>query len=67
VTATPDGLDLTVINRTGTRTRTFPTSGHGLSGLAERVRLLHGQFHSAPDGPHHWRLAVQLPVRGGRM
>ncbi|MGW7459013.1 sensor histidine kinase [Streptomyces sp. NPDC054797] len=76
VTATPDGLDLTVINRTGARTgtgagtaptpapRTFPTSGHGLSGLAERVRLLHGQFHSAPDGPHHWRLAVQLPVRG---
>ncbi|MEW2135247.1 histidine kinase [Streptomyces sp. NPDC005409] len=74
LTATPDGLDLTVINRTGARTgargdtgttpRTFPTSGHGLSGLAERVRLLHGQFHSAPDGPHHWRLAVQLPVRG---
>ncbi|MFF8271536.1 sensor histidine kinase [Streptomyces sp. NPDC016562] len=76
VTATPDGLDLTVINRTGAPTgtrgdtgtspRTFPTSGHGLSGLAERVRLLHGQFQSAPDGPHHWRLAVRLPVRGGR-
>ncbi|MFF8267781.1 sensor histidine kinase [Streptomyces sp. NPDC016562] len=74
VTATPDGLDLTVINRTGAPTgtrsdtgtspRTFPTSGHGLSGLTERVRLLHGQFQSAPDGPHHWRLAVQLPVRG---
>ncbi|MGW7452542.1 sensor histidine kinase [Streptomyces sp. NPDC054787] len=64
VTATPDGLDLSVTNRTGARTGTFPTSGHGLSGLAERVRLLHGQFQSAPDGPHHWRLAVQLPVRG---
>lgn len=41
----------------------FPTSGHGLLGLAERVRLLHGEFDAGPDGPRHWRLAVRLPVR----
>ncbi|MFD9067586.1 sensor histidine kinase [Kitasatospora purpeofusca] len=68
VAATPDALELSVVNRTGTaagpRTGTgaFPTSGHGLPGLAERVRLLHGEFESGPHGPRHWRLAVRLPV-----
>ncbi|MFJ4899433.1 sensor histidine kinase [Streptomyces sp. NPDC088727] len=67
VAAGPDRLDLTVVNRTGTRMGpspgAFPTSGHGLPGLAERVRLLHGEFHAGPDGTQHWRLAVRLPVR----
>ncbi|MFF9508926.1 histidine kinase [Streptomyces sp. NPDC014724] len=71
VTATPGGLELSVVNRTGAGTGTgggtgpgaFPTSGHGLPGLAERVRLLHGEIEAGPDGPHHWRLAVRLPVR----
>ncbi|MGA4839017.1 sensor histidine kinase [Streptomyces sp. G45] len=69
VAATPDGLDLDVVNRTGAkagpgaRAGAFPTSGHGLSGLAERVRLLHGTFASGPHGPGHWRLAASLPVR----
>ncbi|MER5349066.1 histidine kinase [Kitasatospora sp. NPDC002551] len=65
VAAGPDGLDLTVVNRTGERTGpgAFPTSGHGLPGLAERVRLLHGEFQAGPDGTQHWRLAVRLPVR----
>ncbi|MCX4783125.1 sensor histidine kinase [Streptomyces sp. NBC_01264] len=63
----PDGLDLTVVNRTGARTGpgpgAFPTSSYGLSGLAERVRLLHGEFRAGPDGTQHWRLACRLPVR----
>lgn len=69
VVAGPDALDLTVVNRTGARTDpgahsgAFPTSGHGLSGLAERVRLLHGEFRAGSDGTQHWRLAVRLPVR----
>ncbi|MFD8959531.1 sensor histidine kinase, partial [Streptomyces anulatus] len=67
VAAGPDGLDLTVVNRTGARTGpnpgSFSTSGHGLPGLAERVRLLHGEFGSGPDGTGQWRLAVRLPVR----
>ncbi|MFF9647129.1 sensor histidine kinase [Kitasatospora aureofaciens] len=67
VAAGPDGLDLTVVNRTGARTGpgpgAFPTSGRGLPGLAERVRLLHGEFQAGPDGTQHWRLAVRLPVR----
>ncbi len=67
VTATPDRLELGVVNRTGagtgTATGAFPTSGHGLPGLAERVRLLHGELEVGPDGPERWRLAVRLPVR----
>ncbi|WP_328485004.1 sensor histidine kinase [Streptomyces zaomyceticus] len=69
VAATPDRLELGVVNRTGDGPRTstgpgaFPTSGHGLPGLAERVRLLHGEIDAGPDGPRHWRLAVRLPVR----
>ncbi|MGW2183856.1 sensor histidine kinase [Streptomyces sp. NPDC001732] len=65
--ATPDTLGLSVVNRSRTGTSpaagVFPTSGHGLPGLAERVRLLHGEIEAAPDGPEHWRLAVRLPVR----
>ncbi|WFR71032.1 hypothetical protein P9209_16795 [Prescottella defluvii] len=69
VAAAPDGLELSVVNRTGAGTGAgvgpgvFPTSGHGLPGLAERVRLLHGEIEAGPDGPQHWRLAVRLPVR----
>ncbi|WP_301549646.1 sensor histidine kinase [Streptomyces sp. MNP-20] len=67
VAAAPDRLELRVVNRTGAgpgrSPGAFPTSGHGLPGLAERVRLLHGEMESGADGPHHWRLAVRLPVR----
>ncbi|MGW7415122.1 sensor histidine kinase [Streptomyces sp. NPDC054863] len=41
----------------------FRTSGHGLPGLAERVRLLHGEIEAGPDGPQRWQLAVRLPIR----
>ncbi|MER5867241.1 histidine kinase [Kitasatospora sp. NPDC002040] len=67
VAVAPDGLELDVVNLTRTGTdpgaRAFPSSGHGLPGLAERVRLLHGEFEAGPDGAQHWRLAVRLPVR----
>lgn len=67
VAALPDHLELDVVNAAGAGVRTgtgvFPTSGHGLPGLAERVRLLHGEIEVGPDGPRHWRLAVRLPVR----
>ncbi|MEH6372891.1 histidine kinase [Streptomyces sp. KLMMK] len=73
VAAAADRLELSVVNRTGagasagtgagTGRGAFPTSGHGLPGLAERVRLLHGEIEAGPVGPQHWRLAVRLPVR----
>ncbi|MEW2576612.1 sensor histidine kinase [Streptomyces syringium] len=67
VAALPDCLELGVVNEADAGMRTgagaFRTSGHGLPGLAERVRLLHGEIEVGPDGPRHWRLAVRLPVR----
>ncbi|MFJ6773775.1 sensor histidine kinase, partial [Kitasatospora sp. NPDC091257] len=68
VTAGPEELELTVVNGTagaaeGPGASGFPTSGHGLPGLAERVRLLHGEFEAGPDGDGQWRLAVRLPMR----
>ncbi|MFD7452617.1 sensor histidine kinase [Kitasatospora sp. NPDC059827] len=77
VVAGPDALELRVVNPVGAvvggavagaGVGGFPTSGHGLPGLAERVRLLHGEFEAGPvvdgsAGGGRWRLAVRLPVR----
>ncbi|MEU6991360.1 histidine kinase [Streptomyces sp. NPDC046465] len=77
VAAAPDSLELSVVNATGAGSgtgagagsRAFPTSGHGLPGLAERVRMLHGEIEAGPAGPggpdgqRYWRLSVRLPVR----
>ncbi|MFF7180383.1 histidine kinase [Streptomyces sp. NPDC008121] len=42
-----------------------PDGGRGLRGIAERTRLLGGTAQAGPaDGM--WRLAVRLPVAGGR-
>ncbi|MEU1283898.1 histidine kinase [Kitasatospora sp. NPDC005856] len=72
VAAGPEALELSVVNGVaggadgggaGPGSRGFPTSGHGLPGLAERVRLLHGEFEAGPYGERQWRLAVRLPIR----
>ncbi len=47
----------------GAPTSAFPSSSRGLTGLAERVRTLHGEFSAGPDGAGAWRLSVRLPVR----
>lgn len=68
VAAGPEELELSVVNEVaggaaGPGASGFPTSGHGLPGLAERVRLLHGEIEAGPYGEGRWRLAVRLPVR----
>ncbi|MFJ9697034.1 sensor histidine kinase [Kitasatospora sp. NPDC101183] len=74
VVAGAEALELEVVNVLGGggevggsggrgRAGGFPTSGHGLPGLSERVRLLNGEVEAGPDGPQHWRLCVRLPVR----
>ncbi|MET8540908.1 histidine kinase [Kitasatospora sp. NPDC004799] len=68
VAAGPEELELSVVNgvrdgEAGPGASGFPTSGHGLPGLAERVRLLNGEFEAGPYGERQWRLAVRLPVR----
>ncbi|WP_316527200.1 sensor histidine kinase [Kitasatospora brasiliensis] len=64
VAAGAEELELSVVNgvsRGGSAG--FPTSGHGLPGLAERVRLLHGEFEAGPYGEGQWRLGVRLSMR----
>ncbi|MER7767850.1 histidine kinase [Kitasatospora sp. NPDC096140] len=66
VVVAADGLELGVVNGVKAGPSGFPTSGHGLPGLAERVRLLHGEFEAGLQGARgeqHWRLAVRLPIR----
>ncbi|MFJ6382262.1 sensor histidine kinase [Kitasatospora sp. NPDC092039] len=68
VAAGPQMLELSVVNGVGgghaaPGSGGFPTSGHGLPGLAERVRLLNGEFEAGPYGERQWRLAVRLPMR----
>ncbi|GAU65703.1 Ku protein [Streptomyces sp. NBRC 110611] len=41
---------------------------HGLTGIAERVRLLRGEVSAGPTDEHgtHWRLAARIPLRSVR-
>ncbi|ANP54305.1 signal transduction histidine kinase [Streptomyces griseochromogenes] len=62
--STSDGhLEITVENPLGARRAPRPGGGHGLRGIADRVRLLGGTSHAgASDGA--WRLHVRLPLKG---
>jgi signal transduction histidine kinase len=42
----------------------LPASGHGLSGLRERVALLGGAVTAGPAEPTGWRLHAWLPHGG---
>lgn len=63
-----DNLELELDNPMPTsfvpRRRGRLTGGRGLSGLRERVALLHGDL-SAEAAGGHWRLRVTLPLRAG--
>ncbi len=62
--STTDGqLEITVENPLGARPAPRPGGGHGLRGIADRVRLLGGTSQAgASDGA--WRLHVRLPLKG---
>ncbi|PXY23605.1 histidine kinase [Prauserella coralliicola] len=40
----------------------FPSGGYGLTGLAERARLLGGTFETTPTPDGGWRVAAKYPV-----
>ncbi|SCF09885.1 sensor histidine kinase [Micromonospora mirobrigensis] len=42
---------------------TLPSSGHGLTGMRERVGLLGGTLTAGPTAAGGWRLRARLPVR----
>ncbi|MGW2383645.1 sensor histidine kinase [Streptomyces sp. NPDC001658] len=58
-------LEITVENPVDGSAPGRPGGGHGLNGIAERVRLLGGAVE-AGAGPETWRLCVRLPMRGPR-
>ncbi|GHI08665.1 histidine kinase [Streptomyces cellostaticus] len=62
--STADGhLEITVENPLDTCPAPRPGGGHGLRGIADRVRLLGGTSQAgASDGA--WRLHVRLPLKG---
>ncbi|GHE10025.1 sensor histidine kinase [Streptomyces alanosinicus] len=60
--AVADGrLEITVENPLGAAPAPRPGGGHGLRGVADRVRLLGGTAHAGASGDT-WRLSVRLPL-----
>ncbi|MGJ5750657.1 signal transduction histidine kinase [Streptomyces puniciscabiei] len=55
-------LELTVENPLGAAPAPRPGGGHGLRGIADRVRLLGGTAQAGPAGDT-WRLCVRLPLK----
>lgn len=62
VTPTPGGIMLEIMNERGAAPASGARNGFGLKSVAERVRLLNGQFSFKSDGPGGTRLVVWLPT-----
>lgn len=58
----PDTLVVEVVNGPGSR-HTSPTTGQGLIGLGERIRLAGGLLHHGPTPDLGFRLAAMLPYQ----
>ncbi|MGW3207452.1 sensor histidine kinase [Streptomyces sp. NPDC001135] len=61
VRAVAGHLEITVENPLGTAAAPRPGGGHGLRGIADRVRLLGGAAQAGASGGT-WRLHVRLPL-----
>lgn len=62
-----DALSVRVANGAGPAPPPVPASGpgYGLTGLRERVGLLHGEFRAGEDGRGGFEVAALLPAPGG--
>lgn len=59
-----DALNIEVRNESPSRPVTpLPSGGHGLTGLAERARLLGGSFETTPTEDGGFRVRASYPVR----
>lgn len=61
LTVKPGQLNIVVSNRQGEDRHPETTSGHGLNGLAERARALHGDFAAGPQPGGRWTVEATLP------
>lgn len=61
---TPQTLRLSVTNRRGTTDRApeLPSGGHGLLGIAERIRLLGGKLTARPAQNGGFEVLAQVPL-----
>ncbi|MDX3241139.1 sensor histidine kinase [Streptomyces sp. ME18-1-4] len=64
---TPQLLRLSVSNGRGQRATdaSLPAGGHGLLGLAERVRLVGGEFTGGPTSDGGFEVIAQIPISRG--
>ncbi|MEU1404753.1 histidine kinase [Streptomyces sp. NPDC005728] len=63
ITTTDGYLEITLENPLGASPAPRPGGGHGLRGIADRVRLLGGASHAGASGDT-WRLQARLPLKG---
>ena len=66
VRITANSRDLTVVVDDNGRSKPGgepPTQRNGLTGMADRVRVLGGTFAAGPQDPHGWRVRATFPVR----
>ncbi|HEY8481461.1 MAG TPA: histidine kinase [Spirillospora sp.] len=56
------GVEVAVRNDGGGRSRRLPSSGFGLTGLAERVDALGGRLHAGPRPEGGWEVVALLPA-----
>ncbi|MEU1853099.1 histidine kinase [Streptomyces sp. NPDC019990] len=62
IAVTAGQLDIRVENPLGGSASSRPGGGHGLRGIADRVRLLGGTVAAGPTAAHTWRLHTRLPM-----
>ncbi|WP_238005950.1 histidine kinase [Dactylosporangium sp. AC04546] len=69
VEQTPRLLRLSVRNARGrpVNTASLPAGGHGLLGLAERVRLVGGEFAAGPTPDGGFEVVAEVPIRRGEV
>jgi glucose-6-phosphate-specific signal transduction histidine kinase len=61
---TPQGLMITVENRSGAPTG--PRTGHGLTGMSERAASVGGTLHAGADGGGRFEVRAFLPAPAGQ-
>ncbi|TDC52706.1 histidine kinase [Actinomadura sp. KC345] len=62
VRRTRRSLRLSVTNRRGVPDPGLPSGGHGLLGIAERIRLLGGELTAAPTPDGGYRVTAEVPL-----
>ncbi|MQY34811.1 Signal transduction histidine-protein kinase/phosphatase UhpB [Streptomyces sp. RB17] len=55
-------LSIAITDDGHARAATNPRNGYGITGMRERIALLHGHFSSGPRAEGGFRVAARLPI-----